>query len=449
MFKKSSLTGILLLFFILTIFSLFIVGNYYHSSSVLIAFLFLLSFGCLLLRGVSRKLFFLSFFINILVSIIFHFYFLRANGLPFTQGGDEKTYYDFSLSIYHHGITSLGEIYLFIPYKAYVLLLAGWMKLLNFIGITDPSIPFNLRLLNDFVGGFIPVISFHIFSLFFDKIKARKYSLYILLFPLTIYYSATLLREVYVTVPFLLIVYLTLSPQFNRAIRIFLIGGLCVFTFFIRPASAAMIVSFPFFYVFFKKGSNYKFSYLKKSIIPLLFLASLLIFHQFNSRSINETHSGYSELSASAASGNSVGSLLVSSHNPIAKLAMPVYIAYSPIPPPIFSEVNIYNTFISIGSIWWYVIFPLYILLIIKILKRKDVFSGFIKASGVTVLFSLALVSVTSMDPRHIQFIYPIALFGGLFYYKNYYFSGFKKVIPAYVLTFTILLSSYLLVKGL
>ena len=142
------------------------------APSVVISFLSLLLLGHWLFRNheETQRLFFYAFLLNSFFAIVLTTSFVFHHGKPFIGGGDDEMFYNIArdfkdgLRVFDYGRLPWDAI----NYKSYIVVLAGWLKALNVIGLSDDSF-LNLNLVNSFFGAFSVVLIYRIFRMLTDE----------------------------------------------------------------------------------------------------------------------------------------------------------------------------------------------------------------------------------------------------------------------------------------
>lgn len=434
---------------ILLVVSIFMVSaisgviGYFGVSSFIYSFFILLALGFLLFRKLPRKIFVISFFFNVSIAGILAIYFQHINRVPFIGGGDDELFYHYAVKLSKYWLSAFGPEYIFgMQYKLYVHMHGFWFDFLNYLNIKDYFF-FHSILLNCFVGALIGPISYGIIKQIWNEKFAVYASLLIIFFPLTVFYSSTLLRECFVTVLFLLVVKLTIS-NVNFFSKYFLLVILLLLAYFLRPASAFFIAIFPAAYFVFAAKTK-----LRRNIVLLFFalivFVGLLFKSQIYDRDIKETQEMYDQLAQESSAESSIGMKLTRSGNIAIRAVSVIYIIYSPVPPPIIVEPRLDYIFISLGSLIWYFAIPC--LLILTFVYFNDPYFGkYLKSFIVFFLFSAIIVTFSSADVRHLQPVYPLSLAFVLYFIIEKY-SMFKKYIYLYLFCIPIPIFLYVIVK--
>lgn len=442
-FQMKVLSTLVLIVLVMSLASLTGIIGTFNQSSVLYSSLILLGFGYILFRKIERKLFLISFLFNISIAGILAIYYLGLNRVPFIGGGDDELFYTYAVKLSKYWLSAFGPEYIFgMQYKLYVHLHGFWFDFLNYLGISD-YLFFHSILLNCFVGALIGPLSYRIIKKIFYERFALYSSLLIVFFPLTVFYSATLLRESFVTVLFLIIVLVTISDR-NFISKGFILFILLLLSYFLRPASAIFMTMFPAGYFVFAAKSR-----LSRNSVLLFFTALIFTGLAFKSqiydRDIKETQKMYDELAQENSSESSIGMKLTRSGSVAVRAMSVLYIIYSPVPPPFFIEQRLDFLFLSLGSSIWYFAFPSLVLFFFLYYKDKEI-GKYLNSFMLFFVFSAFIVTFSSADVRHLQPIYPLSLAFVLYFIKER-FEVFKKYMYLYLFIIPFPIALYVIVK--
>ena len=394
---------------------LFINAFIFDLYTPFFSFALFLAIGGAFLRGNTRLFFLLSFFVYVILGHFLAWSYYIDHGNFFIGGGDDKLFYDYAVDYAQNGFDRSDPLFVAITFKAYVYVLGGYIDFLNILGISTTNYFFDLLLLNNAAGAFGIVTIYQIVKDRISQDVLFKYCLLIILFPTIAYFSATLLREVYVYLSLTIVALLITNRQYI-VFKIVFIGLIVVFVAFIRTASAILILSLPLTYFIY----SIKKTHIKVIVFFIIFGVLIYLYQEYSGLQdfdISGKRESYNDLVASEASSDSIGALLKSSNNPIFIAARYIYTLYSPIPPPIFKKVNLNTTIISIGNFMWYFLLPAYIFSLWnnKIFQNIKI-NRLMKSFALTFLFSVFIVTITSGDPRHLHFLYPFILLGAVQY---------------------------------
>jgi hypothetical protein len=411
-----------------------------REISIIISFFVFLYAGHFLFRKatIPKKLFFYTFCLYVLMAVVFTSIHQMEHGTPFTGlGEDDKGFYEIAKE-FKNGATSFaweGLQWKAINYKAYIYLLSGWLKVLNFIGFNSDYY-FNLNILNCFFGAMAAPLLFLIFSRWVDDSLAYKIAIFTMLYPPIIYYSAAIIRDTLMVALFPLGVLLAQNTSLPRLLKIVFYILLLVFLINIRDVSALVMFIFLSLTWIFHLNS--------KAMTPILKLAGgvavvavFSFFLYFLSRKPLESspQSGqlldyvthkvhfYFDLSEKESGSGSLGGKIRSSKNPVLlALAIPITF-FSPAPPLFIYHFSLSHFFMGLGNILWYFFGFTYSLALI--ISRFKNIAGLHLPMVITFGITLVLVSFTSGDFRHLYFFHPFLIgFSLIFLSTN------KKYVP-------------------
>jgi hypothetical protein len=412
-----------------------------EKITILLSFIILFFFGAFFFRSPSFKFFLFSYLLGTIICCLIIYSNYISNGTPFLGGGDDELFYDYSVRYSKFGLNDFDINYVItMPYKFYILINALFFDFLKLLGVRDFCYV-HILLLNVFVGASSSVFVHKIINQIVTQNIKDELSYLVISFPYFVFYNSNLLRECWIVFFFLVIIYQTISLNRPVFFRIILIIIAAILTFFIRPASAFFIITFPVCYVLFSKKLKLSYILVMLVIIGIIYLQKDNIYN----RDIKETQEMYQELSSQSSDKNSIGLKLVTSDNIFMRILSILYLVFSPIPPPIVKVQNINSVVLSVGSIFWYILLPTFFLSIRKF-KLIPAYRKVIIPFVLSFVISAFVVSNTSADPRHlIPFYSIIILFGILFSYHH------KKIYVSYIYLFIALVPllgvTYLIMK--
>lgn len=380
----------------------------FRDSSIVFSFVFLAFIGFFLFsNGSSRTLFLFHYVLYSLFAICFYEYYTSVNGASFIGGGDDEFFYKISKGFYLDNFERNrfyeGVFFPITTYQGYIYTLSGYLWILNVLGFDSTNV-FHFILINVLVGSFSGMLVFRI---------ARKigyqlggYLFIITLFPVTVWYGVTLLRDSFILFFFLLLIDTLVSSEKLTLKQILLSVLWIILTATIRPAHA----------IIFSFLLGVKFFFSIQGIVSkvLLIMVAIIVIFTFLESSVNDQLEEVSQVAenydseiSENASGSSIGRLLYSSSNPVFIVIRPVVLFFSPIPPLIFSGLTFDNLFLSIGNLLWY-FFGASFLVLLYVKGRTIIYSNIYLSLTSVILFTPIIISLTSRDPRHIVFVYPI-----------------------------------------
>lgn len=407
-FRKSIAFNILLLGLFSTIIPTLLFSVW---DGILIA-LFLLVFFNLFLRGYDKLIFSLSFGLYLLNST---FFLIATNfifGSPFLEGGDDKFFYLAGKQLYNSGYdiqTEVDGIPLWAAnYPAYLYIISFYYGVLSWLGFNSLHF-YHLTLLKISFGALIPVLINKIGNRY--NIGFSKNSLLvIILFPPLVIQTSSFLRDSLISFFFILGAYIV-TKNLNNFYKLFWILILSSIIYFFRPAHSVFLI---FLYVTHMLFLSKKYIGLKFSILGFTLLMLFVVFKQGYGDLIEQfekVQNLYTDLSLETNSEGSLGLKLYSSDLIVLLPFKLIYYFISPIPPPIFSKMNILSAYLSIGAISWYLIVFAFLKSIFRKVNKSDPF--FISIYFLFILAGVIGIS-TSKDPRHLTFIYPLIIPYGL-----------------------------------
>ncbi|MCK5615319.1 glycosyltransferase family 39 protein [Candidatus Pacearchaeota archaeon] len=384
------------------------------------------------------NLFLIVYAINIIFVFLFVAYFYHVNGTPFlpahgNNNPDDLLFYKHGIRLadawhnnYDHGI-SLGEI----KFYGYTYLLGGIFYLSNFFGDMSPVTP---RIFNAMIGGLIPVVVYLLAKLIYNKKIALRSAITSTLFPVFIYYSALILRDIVVAFLILLSTYLFLVIHKSHCkIKIlFLTLTLCagiILIFFMRDLSAFVLLMCFVAFLFLKKKAIFK-----GAVLLLFGLMTITIWHNldFDAQKIQQylTYSQrYMELFQTTEAEDSLGmKYILGAPFPINIPLTFAYTSIMPIPPTKYFDFH--SAVLGSGAFLWYFIFPFWLYGMWASRKYPE-------ANLLTIISIIFLlgISMASIDIRHKTQFFSFALIQAS--YAAEFFQKKKTVIyffTAYVI---------------
>jgi hypothetical protein len=449
-FRKKIFFFTLSFFFIL----IFFFSSSYTLSQI-VGFLILVFFSILIVKPKDFFLFYGFFFTSIITSRLLVFQFFLKNGTIFIGGGDDEVYNQLAHDLAFNQLDLLDPVFLAMPYKLYLYLLAFWIKInLYFVtGSTIKNFHFLLLLLNSFLGSLVVCNIKNILNQIEILNRLLPYQKIIVFFnPFIIYYSSVLLREIIVVLFISTAIIYILSDK-NVYLKIIIAIVCFVSLFFIRPSSAMLIVFFSLNYLFL----NFKTYFNKILLIILVGLFIYLIIPYLDSilgKNIEMRISNIMGLAAENSMENSFGNKILQSDNKLIKLLIPFYILVSPIPPPIFTAFNFKSVIISAGSILWLFTLIFYFAFLFRFFFRTSKskitnpkYQLYVIITANMLLFNSIIVGYGAIDPRHHLILYPIItplvfvgqISKGFLKFKYYYLAVF------YLLYFSVI--GYIVLK--
>jgi hypothetical protein len=428
--------------------------------SVLFSFVVLYFAGSYLMNKIApeaKKLLVYSFCLNVLFAVILTGLFELEHGSPFIKGmlDDERFFkiardYKNGLLIFDEGLHWGG-----INFKAYTILLAGWLKLLNLFGFSSDHF-LNLNILNCLLGAFAVAFVYLIFCRISNPVEANKIAWIVMLYPPVIYYSATLIRDTAVTLVFLASIWILLLQR-NLFFKLFLLSLSVFVLYHIRDASAFFLVIFISSYLALsvKQSNRMVIKTILLSGVILLFLIFVTALSvkppdRLPPRTELLSHLSfrihyYQTVTSDESSENSLGAKLKSSQNPLLLGLSVAHMFFSPAPPLLFYDFSVSNLFLGLGNIIWY-FFGFCYLVTLKTRFQDNVRMRLWWAALTTTFVALILINFTSGNFRHLNFIQPLLI--GIV--MDYLFRH-KREIPTILITILFsglsLIATYVLLK--
>ena len=389
--KKFS-TDFILLNTILAMVFIAIASLYFASTSLIISFLVLFFIGSLLKE---KKIVLFAFTYYIIFGVVLAISYDQVFGMPYAADDD----YQFYLKALASSNRAIGDV-VESRYSFYIQFLVFWIKFMRMLG-ADP-IFFDLIIFKVFISTSIPVLIKKILI----QIGEYKFKTVVLIivFPVTTYYCTNLLRDSLLIITFLGVFLALLNQKSGSNVLAFLsIAISMLITYFIRPSN--VLLFFIFILLFYmKKNRSAIFSVL------LIVLVSGIMVSTFSlkfDRSLGETTTEYQELRTKRSYGsNSIGSYILNNSSPLFYPVKLVYIISNG-PPPIIGGVNFHNLFLTIGTVLVYVML---ISIFLSLFDANYVHFSLTKTYVLYVVIIGLIISITSGDPRHVQFLYPFLL---------------------------------------
>lgn len=406
------------LLFSSSLFSLLIFAFSFNQLSSIFISLFFLFFSAILLKNKSLHIFFLSYSVSILYFVIYTFITFYENNSLFLSGGDDEFFYKSSVQLFENGFdtdTQLGgRDVISANYLGYLYLNYIIINILDFIPFFEIDI-ISFRLIKYLFTSLIPVFVYKIFQNTIFRLTNTGI-LILILFPQLIFFNYSLIRSSYISLLFCLFVYVLLFFK-NAKIKYLFLFVIIVITALFRDVSALFFLSFLIFYLLKFEKRNILFSL---SIILLTIYSSFFLFSQTAlGLRLSIVQEAFIELS-SASNNSSLGLSILFSNNPFVFPLKFVYILLSPIPPKFIYNMNITNFINLLGNLSWYFISLGFVIYYITINKFRDKFSDKISIPLLLCLFSSTIMVLnTTMNPRHIAFLYPFFVPIGIYGLKS------------------------------
>lgn len=381
-----------------------------YASAIII--LSTVAIGTIIFYNKGVEYFYLSFAANLLFVAVLTYWLISMNGKPFSTGGDDEFFYlaskELSEEIQNGKYPGL-EFFAIYSGAGYILLNVIILKLLSFAGEITPI---TMRVLNAGAGATIAPVVF----LIAKKIRgndhkrlAAETALLVALFPILIYYAAMGLRDIWIAVFAILLVYILVCRPAGKIsfLRILIAPSvLIVLTGMFRPLSTVALVVFWATYLLVSSTTE-KANVRKYAVMAILVMISLWTGSKVVEKFVSMGKM-YTELAIGEAAEGSIGVKLLMLPSPVNEIARFFYTTYAPVPP--MKKLEPYDILIGSGAIIWYYILPFVVAgLFIGMKDRYE------KSIALPVSFFMLItivgIMMTSIDVRHKIVIFPMALF--------------------------------------
>lgn len=388
-----------------------------EPSLLFSAFIFFILGSIINLKNQDFVIFQISFLWLNIFSVLLSWHFYQVNNQLFDVGGDDKYFFDeWILKGYYDFDDVLVD---YNPYKTFVIPSAVYFKFINLIGLNS-TFSYHINLLNIFLASFIPVYTYKLGKLIFTPITAQRASLFVLFYPFFNFQCAKIIRDGYVYLIFLMIVYF-MASQISHLRKIIAILFLSILMFNLRKEAIIYIIVLSGSYIYtFVTQKKYKILLLVILATAALFIAFTLNYkYGLDFNSINRFSELYDELREETSGGISLATKIKNAGF-VGKVISVPYVWFSPLPPPVIASLTFINFLISIGVLFWYYLLPrggiqLYQTALNSLDRSKKSISI---AILVTFLIGSLFISYTSGDPRHIMIFMPIATIYCFSYYE-------------------------------
>lgn len=457
--RQKTLNTCVTILFCLIILIIFSITK--NEPSIILAYLLLAFIGTVLFRkqdNLATQFFFYAFTLYVSLAILFTSLHSLEHGDPFTGlGEDDKGYYE-TAKDYKDGIRKFEFVqaeWSAINYKAYIIILSGWLKLLNILGFNS-DFYFNLNILNCFIGAFSAPFMYLIFRRWATERQARIIATLTLLYPPVVYYSAAIIRDVTILTLFSLGV-LIADSEMKRVKKVILSILILWVLACIRDASAFFLAVFFVGHWLYKLNPRTMGATTKTLILFgigffIVLFTTVLSETPKTSRPpithvleyVNYRIHYYFKLSAAEGDENSLGGKIRASQNPLV-LATSVPITYfSPAPPLFFYKQTVSHWFLGLGNMLWYFFGFVYLLTVVW--SRQGQVNRLYIPILATLSAALLLISFTSGDFRHLFFLHPFLIgFAVIFLFKNK--GQIHLILGMFGLLMVVLISIYITLK--
>ena len=423
-----SLSAILLLTF-----------SFNQFSLIFICFSFLF-FSTFLFEKKNLNIYILSCSVNIIYFVLYTFITSYETNSLFLSGGDDEFFYSSSIEILNNNFDpntnlSTGHYLSSVGSWGYLYFNSLILKFLKFFPFYEPDI-LSFRLIKSLLSALVPVFVYKIFK---DSVfrLSDKGLLLLILFPALIFFNYSLVRESYVALLFGMFIYINIYYK-NSIIKYFLLTIIFLIAFSFREISGVFMI------IFF---ISYHFKFKKNQILWSSFFIIFVSYFAFYIASLSEIGAKfievqkiYAELSQSNNSA-SLGLTVLNSQNPLMIPIKLIYILISPIPPVFIYNPSLSNFIKLVGNFSWYFVC---LGTAIYYIKNKNISDKISYPLLLTLVFSLVVIVNTSMDPRHIAYLYPFFLPIGIYGIKMLHYS---KRILLYFSLFFLLVILYIFLK--
>lgn len=428
-----------------------------HPVSQYTSLLLLMGIAFILLKRENYQTFLAFFFTSIIVSKLLVMEFLATNGTTYIGGGDDQLFNDLAIYFTYNEVDITDPIYLAIPYKLYLYLLSAWIKIVSFFSNDTDNNNFHsvLLMLNSSFGALVAVnVKIMLTKAgLFNKLTSFQYLLTIFN-PFILYYSAVLFREI-LMVFIIISSLLVLLSEMRLVFKIILILFCFSAALFVRPVNSVVILMASFMYAMQNIRSNAVRIAIIGGIAGFILLYLIPNIGELLGRDVSsESLEKYSELTMDQASDNSIGAVVVGSKNPIIQMIVPVYVLFSPIPPPIVTEFTFRALVLSLGSISWFVSVILFLPFIKEFYKKRKEYKiadihyyRFVAICTVVGVLNILMVAFSSHDPRHNLFVYPLIIPMALRGITHNYFEKYKGYFITIIMGSASLIFLYIIYK--
>ncbi len=374
------------------------------------------------------------------------FFLLATNytfGRPFLGGGDDMYFFIAAKTLVKAKLdinTTVDGIPLWSSsYTGYLYLLGYYYKAISSLGF-DSFHFYHLSILKVGIGSLIPVLVYAIFKR--NSFIQLEGSLWILvLFPTLVIHVVSLLREAVISVLFLFVVYKVVNSrwQLTALLWVLLISFL---VYSIRPVHSAFVGLFYFLWVFLSRPKNLTLKLGTLVVVFFLFTMNWIKGISLFGSDLDRIQGMYLALAQETNQEGSIGLRLYTSNFLLIQPLKLLYYFMSPIPPPMVIRLNLLSTYISLGIVFWYLYVFGFFSGYVNFLRKGDrlyltVFLLFIISGIVGV--------VSSKDPRHLVYIYPLIIPFG---YSQLQFIPKRRIQQIVISFLSLSVVGYLLLKA-
>ena len=303
-----------------------------------------------------------------------------------------------------------------------------------------------------FVGVLCNIFLYKTLLYYFDRAKAFRYTLYFAFLSPIFYYSPWLLRDIHITLFYMVGIYLV-HKKFK--LRIFLSFALLfILTYQFRVSHGLFFIVFPFLYLI-NKGRNHKNYKLILVLLSCLVIFSVYIYSSdliYIYNSIYLSYDNLSEFTSESLNNSGLGSQLYKLPTGIKELALIVNSQISQFPP--WFNVSDAKTIIQmligiamlVNSVFWSYIFVFTIFSMTqKKVRRKITNETLIWLSVIFVFF---LINSVNINVRRIFCVYPIIYLVFLEIRRPMSIKEKYRINHIFFILYSLLITFYLILKS-
>ncbi len=374
------------------------------------------------------------------------FFLLATNytfGRPFLGGGDDMYFYIAAKTLVKAKLdinTTVDGIPLWSSsYTGYLYLLGYYYKAISSLGF-DSFHFYHLSILKVGIGSLIPVLVYAIFKR--NSFIQLEGSLWILvLFPTLVIHVVSLLREAVISVLFLFVVYKVVNSRWQlTALLWVLLVSFLVYS--IRPVHSAFVGLFYFIWVFLSRPKNLTLKLGTLVVVFFLFTMNWIKGISLFGSDLDRIQGMYLALAQETNQEGSIGLRLYTSNFLLIQPLKLLYYFMSPIPPPMVIRLNLLSTYISLGIVFWYLYVFGFFSGYVNFLRKGDR----LYLTVFLLFFISGIVGVvSSKDPRHLVYIYPLIIPFG---YSQLQFIPKRRIQQIVISFLSLSVVGYLLLKA-
>lgn len=401
-------------------------------------------------RRRERTLFMIALAANLIALIGIAGYYSATTGAPFSTGGDELFFFSASTDVAREllaGRWAAASGYS--NYSGYGFILVGGalQALLSSVGQFSPL---TLRVANALVGATIGPGVYRIAKSFSD-LPSRRFAASAALisgaFPTLIAYSASGLRDIWLTAAAVWVVALLASqPRTRVAVQVKNWASICVLlvlVYYFRPESLVSFLVFLAVWLLLKARRGSRVLLILASIAMAFATAKGItsLMQDYQSQRI-----AYTELALDQAGGGSLGAAILRLPHPATELARFAYAAYAPVPPAFQGGPD--RWLVGLGATLWYFVLPFAVAGIVIAWRAVGPIADLSRATAASCFVLIAGVALTSLDVRHKTVVMPLLTFFAI--YASYKLTRGQVVRRATILVlgYGLLFVTYLAIKA-